>query len=49
VWHADQNWGERDAMVVNFPTRAFDRANPDKRRIDPHSGEIPFEWELPNG
>ena len=49
VWHADQNWGERDAMVVNFPTRAFDRANPDKRRIDPLSGEIPFDWDLPNG
>jgi dTDP-4-dehydrorhamnose 3,5-epimerase len=46
VWHADQNWGERDAMVVNFPTRVFDRANPDKRRIDPLSGEIPFDWDL---
>ena len=49
VWHADQNWGERDAMVVNFPTRAFDRRNPDKRRIDPRSGDIPFDWDLPNG
>ena len=48
IWHADQNWGGRDAMVVNFPTRPYDRANPDKRRIDPHSGEIPFDWDLPD-
>jgi dTDP-4-dehydrorhamnose 3,5-epimerase len=49
VWHADQNWGVRDAMIVNFPTRAYDRENPDKRRIDPRSGEIPFDWGLPDG
>ena len=49
VWHADQNWGEDDARIVNFPTRAYDRANPDKHRIDPHSGEIPYDWSLPDG
>ena len=46
VWHADQNWGDTDALIVNFPTEPYDRANPDKYRIDPHSGEIPFDWEL---
>jgi dTDP-4-dehydrorhamnose 3,5-epimerase len=46
VWHADQNTGERDAVVMNFPTRAFDHDNPDKYRIDPWSGEIPFDWAL---
>jgi dTDP-4-dehydrorhamnose 3,5-epimerase len=49
VWHADQNWGGQDAMVLNFPTRPYDHANRDKRRIDPHSGEIPFDWDLPDG
>jgi dTDP-4-dehydrorhamnose 3,5-epimerase len=46
VWHADQNWGDTDALIVNFPTEPYDRANPDKYRIDPHSAEIPFDWEL---
>jgi dTDP-4-dehydrorhamnose 3,5-epimerase len=46
VWHADQNWGDTDALIVNFPTEPYDRANPDKFRIDPHSGEIPFDWKL---
>lgn len=46
VWHGDQNWGDTDVLIVNFPTEPYDRANPDKYRIDPHSGEIPFDWAL---
>lgn len=49
VWHADQNTGETDVFILNFPTRAFDPAHPDKYRIDPHSGEIPFDWTLRDG
>lgn len=49
VWHADQNWGDDEARIVNFPTRAYDKANPDKYRIDPDSGEIPYVWSLPDG
>lgn len=49
VWHADQNTGADDVQIVNFPTRAYDAAEPDKYRIDPHSGEIPFDWSLHDG
>jgi dTDP-4-dehydrorhamnose 3,5-epimerase len=49
VWHADQNWGESEAVLMNFPTRPFDRENPDKYRIDPASGQIPFDFRLPDG
>ena len=49
VWHADQNTGDVDVEIVNFPTRAYDPLDPDKYRIDPHSGEIPFDWTLPDG
>jgi dTDP-4-dehydrorhamnose 3,5-epimerase len=49
VWHADQNWGDDDALIVNFPTHPYNREAPDKYRIDPHSGEIPFDWTLPDG
>ena len=47
--HADQNIGDREARLLNFPTRPYDRADPDKYRIDPHSGAIPFDWELRDG
>jgi dTDP-4-dehydrorhamnose 3,5-epimerase len=49
VWHANQNWGDTDAVFVNFPTDPHDYANPDKYRIDPHDGTIPFDWTLPDG
>lgn len=49
VWHADQNWGETDAQIVNFPTRPFDPEHPDKHRIDPHAGVIPFDWSIRDG
>jgi dTDP-4-dehydrorhamnose 3,5-epimerase len=49
VWHADQNWGESEAVLLNFPTRPFDHANPDKYRIAPASGVIPFDFTLPDG
>jgi dTDP-4-dehydrorhamnose 3,5-epimerase len=49
VWHADQNWGADEVHIVNFPTRAYDKADPDKYRIDPHTGTIPYDWELRDG
>jgi len=49
VWHADQNWGDTEALIVNFPTRPYDPDAPDKYRIDPHSGVIPFDWSLRDG
>lgn len=49
VWHADQNWGDHDARVLNFPTRPYDAVNPDKLRVDPQSDVIPFDWTLRDG
>jgi dTDP-4-dehydrorhamnose 3,5-epimerase len=49
VWHADQNFGSREALVMNFPTRPYNRAQPDKHRVDPHSNAIPFDWALGDG
>jgi dTDP-4-dehydrorhamnose 3,5-epimerase len=49
VWHADQNVGEAPCRLINFPTRPYDRDDPDKYRIDPASGEIPFDFTLRGG
>jgi dTDP-4-dehydrorhamnose 3,5-epimerase len=49
VWHADQNWGDAEAHVINFPTHPYDAENPDKYRIDPHSAAIPFDWSIRDG
>lgn len=49
VWHADQNWGDGDALLMNFPTRPYDARDPDKYRVDPHGGEILFDWTIRDG
>jgi len=49
VWHADQNVGDVPCQVMNFPTRPYDRDAPDKYRIDPDGGEIPFDFALRDG
>ena len=49
VWHASQNWGDTDGVLVVFPTRAYEHGNPDKYRLDPIDGPIQFNWTLREG
>jgi dTDP-4-dehydrorhamnose 3,5-epimerase len=49
VWHADQNLGAEELTILNFPTVRFDPADPDKQRIDPHAGVIPYDWTVRDG
>ena len=49
VWHATQNWGTILGRISNFGTARFDPADPDKSRIDPHTGTIPYDWSLKDG
>jgi len=44
VWHADHNIGNKGVVVVNFPTIAYDHANPDKFRLPIDSDLIPHKF-----
>ncbi len=44
VWHADQNIGDRDALVVNFPTIQYDHESPDKYRLPVGTPLIPYDF-----
>ena len=44
VWHADHNIGSTDVVVVNFPTTAYDHANPDKYRLPIGTDLIPYSF-----
>lgn len=46
VAHGFKGVGECEAVVVNVPTRPYDAGSPDEYRIDPSSGEIPYDWSL---
>jgi dTDP-4-dehydrorhamnose 3,5-epimerase len=44
VWHGLQNLGAYDALVLNYPTNAYDYEDPDHWRLPYDSPEIPYSW-----
>jgi dTDP-4-dehydrorhamnose 3,5-epimerase len=44
VWHGLRNLGNSDALVLNFPTQAYDYADPDHYRLPFDTPEIPYVW-----
>jgi dTDP-4-dehydrorhamnose 3,5-epimerase len=44
VWHGLQNLGSADALMLNFPTNAYDYDDPDHYRLPYDSPEIPYTW-----
>lgn len=46
VWHGFMALSPEGAGILNFPTRLYNYADPDEYRCDPHSGEIPYVWEV---
>ena len=49
VWHGVQNLGTGDLLMINFPTLAYDYANPDHFRLPWDSEEIPYRWNAASG
>jgi len=45
VWHGLRNVGDRDVVMVNFPTVPFDHTNPDKYRLPMDTPLIPYHFE----
>ena len=44
VWHGLQNLGTEDALVLNYPTRAYDYEDPDQWRLPYDTDQIPYRW-----
>jgi dTDP-4-dehydrorhamnose 3,5-epimerase len=49
VWHGVQNVGEGEAEFINFPTRRYDYADPDKYRLPLQNDLIPFDFSDDGG
>jgi dTDP-4-dehydrorhamnose 3,5-epimerase len=45
IWHATHNIGSKDVVVINFPTRPYDHANPDKYRLPLNTDQIPYKFD----
>ena len=44
IWHADRNIGDREAVIVNFPTHPYEHEDPDKFRLPLDTDAIPYTW-----
>lgn len=49
VYHGWLCVSETESLVVNCPTETYDYAHPDEQRLDPHTKEIPYQWERKDG
>lgn len=49
IWHGLQNLGSTDALVLNYPTKAYDYADPDHWRLPYDTPEIPYHWHVAGG
>lgn len=45
VFHAVKNVGQNEAVFINMPTRPYDHADPDKRRLPLHNDLIPYPFD----
>jgi dTDP-4-dehydrorhamnose 3,5-epimerase len=44
VYHAVQNVGTSEAVLINFPTAPYDYEQPDKYRLPPNNEVIPYRF-----
>lgn len=49
VLHGMKGVGNEPAYLINIPTETYDYQKPDEYRVDPHSGEVPYDWSLKEG
>lgn len=49
VYHGWKCVSVEEAIVINIPTKPYNREKPDEYRIDPHKNDIPYNWERKDG
>lgn len=46
VYHGYKTVGVEPSLLINFPTKPYNREKPDEYRAPFDSPEIPFDWEI---
>lgn len=49
VYHGWMCVSQEEGIVINVPSEAYDRENPDEFRLDPHQNDIPYDWRRRDG
>ena len=47
--HGMKGIGTEPAFFINIPTEVYNYGEPDEYRVDPFSGEIPYDWSRKDG
>jgi dTDP-4-dehydrorhamnose 3,5-epimerase len=45
IWHANRNIGDKDVVVINFPTIPYEHESPDKYRLPIGTDRIPYSFD----
>ena len=46
VYHGYKTVGAEASLLLNFPTRPYNRNDPDEYRVPYNSPEIPYNWDI---
>lgn len=49
IYHGFKCISTTEAVVINVPTRPYDRRYPDEYRLDPEKADIPYNWARKDG
>ncbi len=49
VLHGMKGISTEPTLFVNVPTEVYNYSEPDEFRVDPHSGEVPYDWSRKDG
>ncbi len=44
VYHGFKCIGSEEAVVINIPTKTYNKDNPDEYRVDPYDNRIGYDW-----
>lgn len=47
VYHGYKTLSDQPALILNFPDRVYDPADPDEQRIPFDDPAVPFDWDAP--
>ena len=49
IYHGWMCISPEEALIINFPTEAYNADDPDEVRVDPHVNSIPYDWSRKDG
>jgi len=49
VLHGMKGMGTETGILLNLVTEPYNYGEPDEYRVDPHGGEVPYDWSRKDG